>query len=348
MSRAGVDGTHRPWAVFERATLTLLAAVGSTLATGILPGSAALGAEPEPRARVGILNTLSTTKGTASIAGFVRGLERFGYVEGRNLTIDFRDAEDRPARLPGLAQELVRLKPDVILTVGTTESTLAAIKESSTIPIVFVHAVDPVRTGLVASLGRPGGNVTGVTSLNADLGAKRLDLITEMVPAARRIAVLISPVDPETPSMVRALESAARTRRVRIDLLEIRDANHLGSALGDATKAGAGALLVLGSPPLNRFSTALAQVTAKHRLPAVSAWRDFPDAGGLASYGTNLPEMFQRAAGLVGRILKGAKPAELPVEQPTKFELVINSKAARTLGLAIPSNVFLRADHVIE
>jgi putative tryptophan/tyrosine transport system substrate-binding protein len=162
--------------------LTLLAAVGSTLATtGILLGSTALGAEPEPRARVGILNTLGTTKGTASIAGFVRGLERFGYVEGRNLTIDFRDAEDRPARLPGLAQELVRLKPDVILTLGTTESTLAAIKESSTIPIVFVHAVDPVGTGLVASLGRPGGNVTGVTSLNADLGAKRLDLITEMV-----------------------------------------------------------------------------------------------------------------------------------------------------------------------
>ena len=291
-----------------------------------------LGAEPAPSARVAILNTTGVTPATPGVADyFVAELRRLGYVEGRNLTIDFRSAEDKPARLPDLARELVRLKPDVILTMGTMESTVAAMKATATIPIVFIHAVDPVRTGLVASLARPGGNVTGVTSLNADLGAKRLELITEIVPGVRRVAVLVSPVDPETPSMVEAVKSAARARRVHLDLVEIRDPARLGGAVSDATKAGAGALLVLGSPPLYRLSPSLAELTAKHRLPAVSAWREFAEAGGLASYGTALREMFQRAAGLVDRILRGAKPAELPVEQPTKFELVINLKTAKAL-----------------
>ena len=292
-----------------------------------------LGAEP-CSARVAILDTTNPTRATRGTTSFVQELQRLGYVEGRNLTIDFLTAEDKPARLPGLARELVRLKPDVILTIGTVEATLAAMKVTATIPIVFVHAVDPVRTGLVATLARPGGNVTGVTSLNADLGAKRLELITELVPGVRRVAVLVFPVDPETPSMVGALKSAARARRVRLDLAEIRDPASLGSAVSEVTKAGAGALLVLGSPPLYRLSHSLAELAAKHRLPAVSAWREFPETGGLASYGTGIPEMFQRAAGLVGKILSGAKPPELPVEQPTKFELVINAKAARALGLS--------------
>ena len=344
-----VGGNHYSCLVSRAATLTRVAAVGSALAAGILLAPVVLAAEPGPSARVALLSTNSTTRATPGVTNFVVAeLQRLGYVEGRNLTIDFRSAEDKPARLPDLARELVRLKPDVILSMGTVESTVAAMQATTTIPIVFAHAVDPVRTGLVASLARPGGNVTGVTSLNADLGAKRLELITEIVPGVRRVAVLVSVVDPETPSMVGALKSAARARRVHLDLVEMRDPARLGGAVSDATTAGAGALLVLGSPPLYPLSPSLAEMAIKHRLPAVSAWRAFAEAGGLASYGTSLREMSQRAASLVDRILRGAKPAELPVEQPTKFELVVNLKTAKALGIMIPESVLLRADEVIK
>ena len=323
-----------------------VACVVSILVAGmLLAPPAVLGAEPGPSAHVAILNTLTNAWSKTS---FVEELQRLGYVEGRNLTIDVRNAENKPARLPQLAQELVRLKPDVILTVGTIDSTVVAMKANSTIPIVFVHAVDPVRAGLVTSLARPGGNVTGVTSLNADLGAKRLELITEIVPGVRRVAVVVSPDDPETASMLAAVESPARERRVRLELLQIRDSTRLGSAVEDAARTGAGALLVLGSPPLAQLSSPLAQLTTKRRLPAISAWREFTQAGGLASYGTSISEVFQRAAGLVDRILRGTKPAELPVSQPTKFELVINLKTAKALGITIPESILLRADEVIR
>ena len=241
MGPVRVGGNHYPSLVSRAVTLILLAAVGSALAAGILLAPVVLGAEPAPSARVAILSTNNVTLTSPGVTSFVVAeLQRLGYVEGRNLTIDFRSAEDNPARLTDLARELVRLKPDVILSLGTMEATIAAMKATATIPIVFVHAVDPVRTGLVASLARPGANVTGVTSLNADLGAKRLELITEIVPGVRRVAVLVSPVDPETPSMVGALKSAARARRVHLDLVEIRDPARLGGAVRDATKAGAG------------------------------------------------------------------------------------------------------------
>jgi len=231
---------------------------------------------------------------------------------------------------------------------GTIEPTVAAMKATKAIPIVFVHAVNPVRTGLVASLVRPGGNVTGVTSLNADLGAKRLELITEIVPGIRRVLVLVSAADPETAPMLRVVELAARARHVQLDVLEIGDGISLDGVLDGAVKGGAGALLVLGSPPLYALSPSLAELTAKRRIPTVSAWREFPEAGGLASFGTNIPEMFQRVALVVDRILKGAKPAELPVEQPTKFELVVNLKTAKTFKLKIPESILLRADEVIR
>ena len=342
-------GNHYSCLVSRAATLTRVAAVGSALVAGILLATVVLSAEPAPSARVAMLSTNNVTLTSPGVTSFVVAeLQRLGYVEGRNLTIDFRSAGDNPARLTDLARELVRLKPDVILSMGTIEATVAAMKATVTIPIVFVHAVDPVRTGLVASLARPGGNVTGVTSLNADLGAKRLELITEIVPGVRRVAVLVSPVDSETPSMVGALKSAARARRVHLDLVEIRGPARLGAAVSDATKTGAGALLVLGSPPLYPLSPSLAELTARHRLPAVSAWRAFAEAGGLASYGTSLREMSQRAASLVDRILRGAKPVELPVEQPTKFELVVNLKTAKALGITIPQSILLRADEVIR
>ena len=342
-------GNHYPCLVSRAVTLIRLAAVGSALAAGILLAPVVLGAEPAPSARVALLSTNNVTLTSPGVIKFVVAeLQRLGYVEGRNLTIDFRSAEDKPARLPDLARELVHLTPDVIVSLGTMESTVAAMKATATIPIVFVHAVDPVRIGLVASLARPGGNVTGVTSLNADLGAKRLELITEIVPGVRRVAILASGVDPGTASMVAAVKSAARARQVQIDLVEIRDPARLSAAVSEVVKARAGAILVLGSPPLYLLTPRLAELTAKHRLPTVSAWREFPEADGLASYGTSLAEMSQRAAGLVDRIIRGAKPAELPVEQPTKFELVINLKTAKALGIRIPESILLRADEVIR
>jgi putative ABC transport system substrate-binding protein len=329
--------------------VTRIAILGAALATGILIAPTVLGDEAAPRVRVAVLSSSSGANlASPTVTRFFQELQRLGYVDGVNLTIEYRNAEQLPARLPDMARELVRLKPDVIFSVGTVESTVAAMKATSTIPIVFIHAIDPVRAGLVASLARPGGNVTGVTSLNAELGAKRLELITEIVPGVRRVAVLVNPTDPETPSMLKAVASAAPSRRIQLDLLEIREPARLSGAIADATKGGAGALLVLGSPPLYRLSVSLAQLATKHRLPTVSAWREFPEAGGLASYGTNIGEMFQRAAGLVNRILKGAKPAELPVEQPTKFELVVNLKTAKAFGLKIPESILHRADEVIR
>jgi putative ABC transport system substrate-binding protein len=295
--------------------------------------------------RIGILMAGASP---LAVRSFIDELQHLGYDEGRNLTVELRNAENEPARLPDLAKELVQLKPDVILTMGTMGPTVAAMKATKTIPIVFVHAVDPVRTGLVARLVRPGGNVTGVTSLNADLGAKRLELITEIVPGIRRVVLLVSPADPETASMLRVVESAARARRVQLDVFEVRDATVLHSALGEGIKVDASAFLVLGSPPLYSLSSALAALTAKRRIPTVSAWKEFPEAGGLASYGTNISEMVQRAAHLVDRVLKGANPAELPVEQPTKFELVVNLKTAKAFKLKIPESILLRADEVIR
>lgn len=344
-----VGGNHFLCLVSRAAALTRLAAVGSAFAAGIFLATVVLGAEPAPSVRVAILNTTSITPASPGVLGYlVAELKRLGYVEGRNLTIDFRGAEDKPARLPDLARELVSLKPDVILSTGTMEATVAAMKATETIPIIFVHAVDPVRSGLVASLAKPGGNVTGVTSLNADLGAKRLELITEIVPAVRRVAVLTSPADSGTASMVEALKSAARERHVSIDFVEIRDAAKLRGAVSEIAKAGTGGLLVLGSPPLYLLSPSLAELSVKYRLPTVSAWREFAEAGGLASYGTGLAEMSRRAASLVDRILKGAKPADLPVEQPTKFDLVINLRTAKVLGITIPESILLRADEVIR
>jgi putative ABC transport system substrate-binding protein len=306
-------------------------------------------AEPAANVRIGILNTTHAMPARTGVKNLVVAeMQRLGYSAGRNLTVDSRDAGDETARLSEMARELLQLNPDVIITTGTMESTVAAMKATATVPIVFLHAVDPVRTGLVSSLARPGGNVTGVTSLNADLGAKRLEIITEILPNARRVAVLVSPADLGTASMVEALASAARRRRVQLDIIEMRDQANLAAAVVESKKVGDSALLVLGSPPLYLLTSSLADLTSRHHLPAVSAWREFAEMGGLASYGTGLGEMSRRAAGMVDRILKGAKPAELPVEQPTKFELVINMKAAKQLGIVIPESVLLRADEVIR
>ncbi len=283
---------------------------------------------------------------------FRQGLRDLGYVEGRNLVIEYRDAEGTVERLPALAAELVALKVDVIVTAaGSTSVPLAAKQATRTLPIVFASAADPVASGLVTSLARPGGNVTGLSSLNAELVGKRLELLTQAVPGVGQVAVLWLPgalgerTDKE---MLTGLEVAARGLGVRLQFVEARGPADFDRAFSAMTKARAGALSVLPSNVFIREHRRLVDLAAKNRLPAVYSAREYVDAGGLMSYGANPTDSSRRAATYVDKILKGAKPGDLPVEQPTKFELVINLKTAKALGLTIPQSLLQRADQVIE
>jgi putative ABC transport system substrate-binding protein len=276
-------------------------------------------------------------------------LRELGYVEGQTLTIDWRSAEGSVERLPELATELVRLRPDVIFAGGGTEPVQAAQRATSSIPIVFVVGDDPVGAGLVSSLARPGGNATGLVSLNADLDAKRVQLLMEAIPGLSRLAVLSHPDDPAAAAMARAAEVGAGSSAVQLQFVEVRDpATTLEAAFRAAVDGGAEALTVLGSPKFFAFQARIAELAVAHRLPTMSGWRPLPEAGGLMSYGTNLDDLFRRAAGYVDRILKGTKPADLPVELPTKFDLVINLKAAEGLGLAIPPSFLQQATEIIQ
>jgi putative ABC transport system substrate-binding protein len=267
--------------------------------------------------------------------------------------IEYRDAEGKVERLPALAAELVALKVDVIVTEGgNTVVPLAAKQATRTLPIVFATAADAVGSGLVTSLARPGGNVTGLDSLSTELVGKRLELLTQAVPGVGQVAVLWLPGvygERTEKEMLTGAEVAARGLKVRVQFVEAtRDPADLDRAFSDMTRARAGALTVLPSNMFRREHRRLLDLAARHRLPAVYPWRDFVDAGGLMSYGASLTDLSRRAATYVDRILKGAKPGDLPVEQPTKFELVINLKTARTLGLTIPPSVMSQADQIIE
>ena len=281
---------------------------------------------------------------------FRQGLRHLGYVEGHNLVIESRDAEGKFERLPILAAELVALQVDVIVA-PTTVAALAAKQATRTLPIVFPVAADPVTSGLVTSLARPGGNVTGLSNLAPDLVGKGLEQLKQAVPGANRVAVLWQPgVLPERTrkDMLKAADVAARALGVRLQFVEARGSDDFDRAFLEMTTARAGALTVLGSSMFLSERRRLVDLAAKNRLPAMYAWREGVDAGGLMAYGPDLADLFRRAATYVDKILKGAKPADLPVEQPTKFELVINLKLAKALGLTIPQSVLLRADHVIE
>jgi putative tryptophan/tyrosine transport system substrate-binding protein len=281
---------------------------------------------------------------------FRQGLRDLGYVEGRNLVIEYRDAEGKFERLPALAAELVALKVDVILAVSTLAA-LAAKQATRTIPIVFGGAGDPVASGLVTSLARPGGNVTGLSILAPELVGKCLEQLKQAVPGVSRVAVLWHPGamgEHMDKDMLKEADVAARALGVRLQFVEARGPADFDRAFSDMTRARAGALTVLASPMFISERRRLVDLAAKNRLPAVYPWREGVDAGGLMSYGANLADLFRRAATYVDKILKGAKPADLPVEQPTKFELVINLKAAKTLGLTIPQSLLGRADQVIQ
>jgi putative ABC transport system substrate-binding protein len=315
--------------------------------------AAPLAAEAQQAAKVARIGLLALNLAAAPHLpeAFRQGLRDLGYVEGRNIVIEYRDAEGKPERLPALAAELVALKVDVIVAPGTPQA-LAAKQATRTLPIVFASgASDPVTSGLVTSLARPGGNVTGLTGLGPELVGKCLEQLTQAVPGVTRVAVLWQPGplgERTEKEMLKGAEVAGRALGVRLQFVEARGPAEFDRAFSDMTRAHASALTVLGSAMFFNERRRLVDLAAEHRLPTVYTVREYVDAGGLMSYGPNLADLFRRAATYVDKILKGARPADLPVEQPTKFDLVINLKTARTLGLTIPPSLLARADQVIE
>jgi putative ABC transport system substrate-binding protein len=304
-------------------------------------------AQPSKSARVGILASSSEANFEPSVKVFREALQAAGWVEGRNLTLEVRYPGDQYARLPELAAELVRLKVDVLASLGTP-ATLAAKRATTTIPIVMESLSDVVSIGLVPNLARPGGNLTGVSGFAPELSGKRLELIREIFPRAARIAVLVNRANPVTVPILRATETAAQQTRMNLRILDVRQPAELGAAFETMRREHTDALLLVADPLLFSERPQIIQLAARHRVPAVYEMRLFPEGGGLLSYGPLPQERFQRMAVYVDRILRGARPGELPIEQPTTFELVVNLKTAETLGLTIPQSVLLRAAEVIR
>jgi putative ABC transport system substrate-binding protein len=314
--------------------------------------AAPLAAEAQQAAKVARVGYLagSLAGGPHLPEAFLQGLRDLGYVEGRNVVIEYRDAEGKFERLPALAAELVALKVDVIVAASTLPAA-AAKQATRTIPIVFAATGDPVTSGLVTSLARPGGNVTGLSVVAPELVGKRLEQLKQAVPGVSRVAVLWHPGflgERAEKDMLKEAEVAGRALGVRLQFVEARGPEEFDRAFSDMTRARAGALTVLPSTMFLIERRRLVDLAAKNRLPAVYTWRESVDAGGLMSYGPNLADLYRRAANYVDKILKGAKPADLPVEQPTKFELVINLKTAKALGLTIPRSLLLNADELIQ
>ena len=317
-------------------------------------GAAPFAAEAQQATKVARIGYLSTSLAVSpqTHEAFRQGLRDLGYVEGRNVVIEYRDAEGKVERLPALAAELVALKVDVIVAAEGTVTALAAKQATRTLPIVFASAAgDPVTSGLVTNLARPDGNVTGLCTLTADLVGKRLELLTQAIPGVSRVAVLRLPGalgERTEKDYLKATDVAGRALGVRLQFVEVRGPADFDMAFSDMTRASADALTVLPANMFRRQHRRLVDLAAKNRLPAVYTSREFVDAGGLMAYGPNHADLFRRAATYVDKILKGAKPGDLPVEQPTKFELVINLKTAKALGLTIPPSVLARADEVIQ
>jgi putative ABC transport system substrate-binding protein len=308
----------------------------------------AAGAQPAGKAaRIGRLSPLSAETDVPNLAAFRKGLRELGWIEGQHFTIESRFADGQATRLPDLAAELVRQRVDLILT-GSNPGALAAKNATATIPIVMVTTGDPVAGGLVASLARPGGNVTGVTALGQMLNTKRLELIKEAVPGVTRVAVLTNPVSPYTAPFLKEKDDAARALGLQLPVLEARDAVGLDGAFGALATQRAGALMVQTNPLFIRYRRRIVELAARSRVPAVYGEREFVDAGGMMFYGASLADMYRDAAAYADRILKGSKPADLPVEQATTLKLVINLKTAKALGLTIPPSLLQRADQVIE
>ena len=301
--------------------------------------------QPAKVRRIGRLGTGSSADPYSD--AFRQGLRELGYVEGQNIVIEYRYADGKNDRLPDLAADLVRLKVDVIL-VGGSQAILAVKKATTTIPVVMGAASDPVGTGLVASLARPGGNITGLTLLSPELSGKRLELLKEVVTGSSRVAVLSDASNPGANLMLDETREAGKSLGLKLQIREVCGANDFDSIFAAFKKERAQAVNVLSSSFFNAHRNKIVALATNHKLPAIYSNDDFIEDGGLMSYGANISALYRRAAIYVDKILKGAKPADLPVEQPTKFELVINLKAAKQIGLTVPPNMLARADKVIK
>ena len=323
------------------------AAVLLTLALVLLAAPVAAAPAPAKVPRIGFLGSGTSAAFAPLIVAFRQGLRDLGYVEGQNVVLELRWAEGRLERLPALAAELVRLPVDVIVTHGTP-GTLAAKRATTAIPIVTTTIGDPVGSGLVASLARPGGNLTGLSLLGPELGGKRLELLREVVPGLSRVAILWNRANPYNAELLRDAEAAARTLGVQLQSLAVRGPDDYEEALRAASGGRAGALVTVEDPLAVTQRARIVDLAAKNRLPAMYFAREFVDAGGLMSYGPSFADMYHRAATYVDKILRGARPADLPVEQPTRFELVVNLKTAKALGLTFPRSVLNLADEAIQ
>ena len=302
--------------------------------------------QPGKVSRIGVLIAGSSSTSQSNTDAFRQGLKDLGYVEGKNIVIEWRFAEGKLDRLPELAAELLRLRVDVIVTGGSNPAR-AAKKATSTIPIVMANAADPVADGFVASLARPGGNMTGLSRMATDLSGKRLELLKETVPKASRVAVLWNP-SPGGQPRSKEIETAARVLGMIFQSLQVRTPDEFDGVFRAAKKEKADVLFVVSNGFTNSHRQSIVELAAKNRLPAMYEEPEFVEAGGFMGYGPHIPDLSQRAATYVDKILKGAKPADLPVEQPMKFELIINLKTAKQIGLTIPPNLFARADRVIR
>lgn len=302
----------------------------------------AVGAQQSKVHRIGILRVGPPP--SSFIEPFRKGLRELGYVEGRNIIIEFGLAQSA-AQLPDFAAELVRRKVDLLMASGTP-SVIPAKNAANTIPVVFVAAIDPVATGIATSLARPGGNVTGLSAIHGDVTGKRLQILTELLPRLSRVAFLVRATSPATDQYVKEAERAARTLGIELQILTVRDPTDLEEALNSVQ--GASAILVVDDAVFTAHRSKIAELALKNGLATMSGLRETVDAGGLMAYGPHYGDLYQRAATHVHKILNGAKPADLAIEQPTKFELIINLKSAKTLGLTIPQSLLLRADEIIE
>jgi putative tryptophan/tyrosine transport system substrate-binding protein len=317
------------------------------LAGGVMTTGRPLRAQQKAMPVIGYLMGGSPGPAAPLVAAVRQGLSETGYVEGQNLAIEFRAAEGHYDRVPALVADLVGRKVDVILA-ANDNAALAAKSATSTIPIVFASAGDPVQLGLVASFNRPGGNVTGVSDMLAELMPKRLELLSELVPQARVIALLVNPNNAISDAIVRDVGKAARAMAREVQILKAGNESEIDAAFATLSQSHVGALLVDADPYYYSRREQLVTLTALHSVPAIYQWREFPASGGLISYGASVVGLFHQTGIYVGQILNGARPADLPVQQPTTFELVINLKTAKSLGLMIPPSILARADEVIE